>query len=173
MEREDFIQVNTNHFTYSEADVMKRSFVLSFRTRRPEKGRRVRSLMSLLAVVTALFTTMPGSVLFAGGFTEVAVVTHESAGIESITRVELSRLFLSRTNKVRGVRLRPVNLANYGLKLGFLNQLTGMSPVRIENHFVKMELRGEGGWPLQVGTARELAQLIGQSRRAIGWIPKS
>jgi hypothetical protein len=101
------------------------------------------------------------------------VVVHRDVALDHINRTELGRLFLSLAGQAGGVKLKAVNLSDKQLTMEFIASVTGMPSAKVEDHFVQLELRGEGRWPPQVASGEELVSLIARSSTVIGWLPVS
>lgn len=100
------------------------------------------------------------------------VIAAKNCPLDSVPKQELARLFLSLTDRLEGTRVSPLNLAETSVKLGFLEWITGLEGEEIENHFIELELIGEGSWPEEVATAIEMAKRTAEEEQTIGWLPR-
>lgn len=101
----------------------------------------------------------------------VAVVTFKDVPLDAVTRTELSNLFLAELDVVGGVKVKIANIADPAVKFPFLESLTGLGEKDLEDHFVAMNLRGEGDWPSEFGDAGELVKMVIRYKQAIVWMP--
>lgn len=124
----------------------------------------------LLVVVYLVATLIGLSEAQAGDY---LVVAHKSAGFSSASQEEIANLFLLRSDNITGASVKVVNLSEKAQKLAFLARLTDKSEREVEDHFVKLELRGEGKWPSEVNDGSALVKLIAKSKKVVGWLSEA
>jgi hypothetical protein len=103
---------------------------------------------------------------------DYVVIASRLSPIKEIHREDLARIFLRLTNQVDRHPVIPVNYAPEKISMDFMSALTGMSPDELGDHFVELEIRGEGTWPPSVEDPADLVRLLASSEKAISWLPR-
>lgn len=107
------------------------------------------------------------------GQSEFVILANKDSPLRAIGKSELARLYLSKTKKVGGHAYQVVNLSEERIKNKFLFELTSMSEVEIDRHYITLELRGEGEKPKEVPSSKGMVFLLVKSDKIIGWLPQS
>jgi hypothetical protein len=92
----------------------------------------------------------------------VVVVTHDFSAT-SLSSQDISRLFLGLLRDVAGRRVTPMVVADKSARADLLARVVGRTATAVEQHFVKLELRGEGRWPALAADGRVAARRIVES----------
>jgi len=100
----------------------------------------------------------------------ILIISGSTFDFTNTSRLELSRLFLMQSDKLQERYVVPVNLEDEYLTMEFLIQLTGKSEKKIREHFLKMELRGEGTWPKTAVDEKHMILDILRVKKNLGWI---
>lgn len=88
----------------------------------------------------------------------LVVVVHKDLGVGDASRQELSRVFLGLSRELGGKRVAPVVVGDRARRSAAVARLTGRTVAAVEEHFVKLELRGEGRWPSLAADAPEMVR---------------
>lgn len=109
------------------------------------------------------------SMLAAAG---VVVVTHPSSSVQSLTRDQISQLFLGRSNTLPdGKAVTLVDLAEGSeLRVVFVTQVLGKSEQQLRSHWTRMIFSGKGQPPRSVGSSAEVARFVSTTPGAVGYI---
>jgi len=100
----------------------------------------------------------------------ILVISGSTFDFTNTSRLELSRLFLMQSDKIQGRYVVPINLDDEFLTMEFLKELTGKSEKKIKEHFLKMELRGEGTWPHVAVYEKQMVLDVLRVKKNLGWI---
>ena len=108
----------------------------------------------------------------ASAATSLAVVVGVSTQLESISRAELKRLFLSETDNVSGKVLVPFNMAGtLPERAIFLRTVLGMSPDEESKYWIDRRIRGQGGGPKSAPSVDSLLKVAARFPKAVTYVP--
>lgn len=127
----------------------------------------------------AFFLALPGTPsLVAAESTEtgaVVVVAHPEIEVTTISRLELSKIFLGRLRTWSdGARVRPVDQRpDSTARADFTRWIHGRSVVTIEVYWKRMIFSGRGVPPPEVANEREVLEYVQTTPGAVGYVTRS
>jgi len=128
------------------------------------------SKKTALAIVAALlFLATGGPVSADDGF---IVIVHTANPAASVSREELSRIFLKKTGQWQdGSRAVPVDLVDSSPARGRFSQVVhGKDTSAIKAYWQKQIFSGRGVPPAELGSAAEVVAFVGANRGAVGYV---
>jgi len=101
----------------------------------------------------------------------MVVITATATPIETISKVQLRRLYLSRIDRIRGIALVPLQLAAPSeIRTRFIDWLFGPG-FDLENHWIEERLRGGASPPLEVVNTAHMLIYVERNPGYIGFLP--
>jgi len=113
--------------------------------------RRRRSLLILLGALLCSAAAWAEPLLLVGP---------ANLGTGDVSSQELSRIFLGLSRDLAGQHVTPAVVADKSTRAEVIGRAVGKAAGSVEQHFVKLELRGEGRWPALIADARTAARRI-------------
>ena len=103
---------------------------------------------------------------------EIQVVVHEDNPVSSMSKRDLSRLFLKRTTRwSNGSKVEPLNLAEGNPEREiFLSTAHGMDESSHTKYWVKLIFAGRAQPPPDISTPEQLLHLVRNSLKAVGYV---
>jgi len=103
---------------------------------------------------------------------DMVVVTNTSV-VEKLSKSEVKRLFLSKTNKVHNINIKVVELSENGEKDKFYKQISGKSKSQLRSYWTRLIFTGKAKPPVQVNTMDELLKEMKKSEVIVTYLPKN
>lgn len=130
-------------------------------------ARVCQTTLTLLAVT--LLLASGGPVAADDGF---IVIVHASNPETSVTKEELSRIFLKKSAQwPDGSRVQPVDLVDSSpARARFSQSVHGKDTSAIKAYWQKQIFSGRGVPPAELGSAAEVVRFVGANRGAIGYV---
>jgi len=103
---------------------------------------------------------------------DMVVVTNTSV-VEKLSKSEVKRLFLSKTNKVHNINIKVVELSENGEKDKFYKQISGKSKSQLRSYWTRLIFTGKARPPKQVNNMQELLKEMKKSEVIVTYLPKN
>lgn len=128
---------------------------------------RTTTTLALLAAI--LLLAAGGRVAADDGF---IVIVHASNPETSVTKEELSRIFLKKSAQwPDGTRTQPVDLVDSSATRARFSQVVhGKDTSAIKAYWQKQIFSGRGVPPAELGSAAEAVKFVGANRGAVGYV---
>lgn len=106
---------------------------------------------------------------------EIAVIVHPDNELDSISMMDLTRIYLGRMKTFPGGEPAvPINLAPNSPSRKYLeSELLHKSPAQMKSYWTKLLFTGEGRPPQEVETAAEAIARVAADKTAIGYVAPS
>jgi ABC-type phosphate transport system substrate-binding protein len=136
-------------------------------SKRPSSGRSYIRIMTGISLVLCFLATY-----VAAQTTEYKVVTHSSNSISSISKKDLSWLFLKRrTNWSSGELAKPIDQAPTSeVRISFTTEVMGRSVRQVESHWNAQVFSGKSSPPKIAKSDQEVLELVKTIPGAVGYV---
>ena len=120
----------------------------------------MKNLFLLLTLLTSLLKAQ-----------DIAVVASNSFDATKLSKAEIKRIFLSKTNYINNKRIHVLEIKNTSYKRDFYKKVSGKSPVQLRSYWTTLIFTGKAQPPKQIKDMQELIQLLLKDSKAISYIP--
>jgi ABC-type phosphate transport system substrate-binding protein len=104
----------------------------------------------------------------------VEIIVHPASGITSVTKAELSKIFLKRLRTwADGERAQPVDQVPGATRESFSRWIHGSSVVTIEVYWKRMIFSGRAVPPVEAADDGEVLEFVRETPGAVGYVTKS
>ncbi|MBL4608291.1 MAG: hypothetical protein JKY01_10765 [Pseudomonadales bacterium] len=110
--------------------------------------------------------------LFSGmAAAEIMVVAHSKSDIASVDQATLKKLFLGKTSKIGGMKVRAVNLPDSNaLKLEFDEKVVNKNPNKMKAYWANRIFTGKGKPLDQVSSEENMIIWLAENKNGIGYV---
>jgi ABC-type phosphate transport system substrate-binding protein len=132
---------------------------------------KIPKIKNFIISLTALMVLIFPGLLFA----EVVIIVHPSSKVSSLTKDDVSRLFLGQTNRFpNGDLAIPINQnGGTGARDEFLNKILKRNEAQYKAYWSKMSFTGKGNPPKDSGGDAAVKALVSTNPKMIGYIDSS
>lgn len=135
-------------------------------------GRPARSISALCGMLFVAAMLLGSPMLAAAE--QIVVIGHPDLPKDSLTMVELKRIYLGQIQFLGGTRLVPLDYrGGADVKKSFLNAALGMTPYSYQSFWVKEVFKSGAIPPHKEVVAKELIVTVMQTPGAIGYVYQS
>jgi hypothetical protein len=119
----------------------------------------------------ALATGMLCCLLSGMSMAEVMVVAHAKSDIAAVDQATLKKLFLGKTAKINGSKVRAVNLPDsHALKIEFDTKVVGKDPSKMKAYWANRIFTGKGKPLDQVSSEENMVVWLAENKDGIGYV---
>ena len=102
---------------------------------------------------------------------EVMVVTHAKSDIAAVDMAALKKLFLGKTAKLKGKKVRPVTLPDTNaIKIEFDSKVVGKDPGKMKAYWANRIFTGKGRPLDQVSSEEAMMVWLSENKNSIGYM---
>ncbi|MBL4867779.1 MAG: hypothetical protein JKY67_15530 [Pseudomonadales bacterium] len=126
-----------------------------------------------MRLVLRAFITSVGIVLLLSvkSYADIAVIVSQNSPLTSATTDEISALFLAKTNRLKGVHLKPIDiLSGEKIRNTFYKAVTKKSPMQMKAYWSRLIFTGKGIPPSIAESAEDVIDMIIEEPNQIGYI---
>ena len=125
--------------------------------------------MKLSKIISALLISISlTSTAFA---TSIAVIVHPSNSLNDASKDEIKRLFLSKTDAIKGKKLKPVAQNNgQSIRIVFDEDVLGKSPSKVKAYWARLVFTASGMPPPELDSNTAIIKWVSNNPDAIGYI---
>ena len=118
---------------------------------------------------SALFIgAMLTSQAFAGG---IALIVHPDNQLKNVSNDEIKRLFLSKTDVIQGVKLKPIiQSSSQSIRIVFDEDTLGKSPSKSKAYWSRLIFTAAGAPPPSMESSKEIIKWVSTHPDAISYI---
>jgi len=102
---------------------------------------------------------------------DIAVVVSNNFDFSELSKSQIKRLFLSKTNRVNNTRVRVIELHANSYKDRFYKEISGKSKSQLRSYWTTLIYTGKAKPPKQINNMNELLQELHETRNVITYIP--
>ena len=103
----------------------------------------------------------------------IAVVVSNSFDATELSKSQIKRIFLAKTNRVNSTKVKVVELKNTSYKKEFYKQVSGKSQSQLRSYWTTLIFTGKAQPPKQLQDMQELIEKMKADSRIITYIPVS
>jgi len=119
----------------------------------------------------ALATGMLCCLLSGMSMAEVMVVAHAKSDLSAVDKATLKKLFLGKTTKINGAKVRAVNLPDSNdLKIEFDTKVVGKDPSKMKAYWANRIFTGKGKPLAQVSNEENMVVWLAENKDGIGYM---
>jgi len=119
----------------------------------------------------ALATGMLCCLLSGMSMAEVMVVAHAKSNIAAVDQATLKKLFLGKTAKINGSKVRAVNLPDSNaLKIEFDTKVVGKDPSKMKAYWANRIFTGRGKPLEQVSSEENMVVWLAENKDGVGYL---
>lgn len=105
---------------------------------------------------------------------EVAVIVNPSAGVDTASKEEIARLFLNKSNNIKGVNLTPIDQAEgNAARNAFYQKVGDKTASQLNAYWSRLIFTGKGQPPDAVSDDAEAIQTVSEDPGIIGYVDAS
>ena len=125
--------------------------------------------MKLSKIISALLISISlTSTAFAAS---IAVIVHPSNSLNDASKDEVKRLFLSKTDAIKGKKLKPVAQNNgQSIRIVFDEDILGKSPSKVKAYWARLVFTASGMPPPELDSNTAIIKWVSNNPDAIGYI---
>lgn len=102
----------------------------------------------------------------------LAVIVSKHSNINSITKKELSKLFLSKTRKLpNGKKSYLIEMQDKEIRSKFYEEICNKNDKQLRKYWTKMIFTGRGQPPKKIKSIDEIIEYVENNQNAISYIP--
>jgi hypothetical protein len=103
----------------------------------------------------------------------IAVVVSNNFDATELSKSQIKRIFLAKTNRVNSTKIKVVELKNTAYKKEFYKQVSGKSQAQLRSYWTTLIFTGKAQPPKQLQDMKELIANMKEDNRIITYIPES
>ena len=103
----------------------------------------------------------------------IAVVVSKELNVTELSKSQIKRLFLSKTNHINNIRVKVVELQNTSYKKYFYKKVSGKSKRQLRSYWTTLIYTGKAQPPKQLQNIQELLQKMKEDNKLITYLPLS
>ena len=125
--------------------------------------------MKLSKVISALLVSvLLTSTAFAAS---IAVIVHPDNSLNEVSKDEIKRLFLSKTDAIKGKKLKAVAQNNsQSIRIVFDEDVLGKNPSKVKAYWARMVFTASGMPPPELDSNTAIIKWVSENPDAIGYI---
>lgn len=101
-----------------------------------------------------------------------AVIVSKNTEITSISKKDISNIFLSKTKKLpNGERAIPIGLQTKEEEKSFYLKLSGKTPIQLRKYWATMIFTGKGQAPKKIQNIEKIISFVQKNKNAIAYLP--
>ncbi|QDQ27758.1 hypothetical protein FNU76_16160 [Chitinimonas arctica] len=106
--------------------------------------------------------------------TEIAVIVHPQAGVETLSADEIAQLFLGKSNSfANGQVVIPVEQSAGPLRDEFSTRALNKSATAVRAFRAKLQFTGKAVAPKEIGSSADVKKFVASNPNSIGYIDKA
>jgi len=102
---------------------------------------------------------------------EIAVITNAKSLNARVSKSQLKRLFLAKSDYIDGVRLKVIELSSTEYKEAFYHHITNKNSVQLRSYWTRLIFTGKALPPKQFTSKQELFQQIEEKKDIVTYLP--
>ncbi|MDH5547222.1 MAG: phosphate ABC transporter substrate-binding protein [Gammaproteobacteria bacterium] len=123
-------------------------------------------ILKKYAVIMALFVAGTASAQ-----AEIAVIVHAGSKVDTLSKSEVSRIFLGKLKRFGDVKAVPVDLRDGSKpRTEFYAQVVGKNAIQLKSYWSTRIFSGKGTPPLELGNSEEVVAWIEKNPGGIGYV---
>lgn len=103
----------------------------------------------------------------------IVVAVPATLDIPQLTKYQVKRLFLSKTNRIKGHKIQYAHISNNIYQKYFFQKITGKSPSKLRAYWSTLIFTGKGHPPKAYKSIHKLNGAIENGKKIIFYLPKS
>ena len=125
--------------------------------------------MKLSKIISALLVSLLlTSTAFASS---IAIIIHPSNSLNDASKGEIKRLFLSKTDSIKGKKLNPVAQNNsQAIRIVFDEDILGKTPSKVKAYWARMVFTASGMPPPELDSNTAIIKWVSENADAIAYI---
>jgi len=103
----------------------------------------------------------------------IAVVISKNFNADKLSKSQIKRLFLAKTNRINNTKVKIVELQDTKYKQKFYKKVSGKSKAQLRSYWTTLIFTGKAKPPKQIKTLQELLIKMKKNKNIITYIPEN